>query len=182
MTQLSLALLLACGGTEAPHGHDHDGDHAHHDDGGHAHEEGHGHDHHEEAHHDAPATTGGAIEGPLGAYTARLEPGGDTLRLVVLDAEGKEIPAAGKAKVLLTGTGEEAQKVVLTASGEAWTGAAKVGSAPGYLAVVSVTVDGHQESARLTGGDVREQKPAPEPHDHGDHAHDHGEGSHGHPH
>jgi len=173
MSKLFLTFLFACGGAEAPHDHDHDGEAGHHD--GEA-------AHHEEPHHDAPGTAATPIEAPLGAYTARLEPGSGALTLVVVDADGKPVPATGNARVMLTGTGEAPQKVMLSASGEAWTGAAKVEGAPGYLAVVSVTVGGHPESARLTWGEVPEQKPAPKPHDHGDGAHDHDEGGHGHPH
>ena len=177
MTTLIIAFLLACGGTEAPHGHDHEGEHAHDHDakGDHAHDDAHHDDHRGEA-----AAKGGPIEAPLGTYTARLEPSGDALKLVVIDSEGKPVTAEGEAKVMLTGTGEEAQKVVLTADGEAWTGSAKAEGAQGYLAVVSVTVGGHEESARLTWGDVPDQKAAPEPHDHGDGGHDHGEGGHDH--
>ncbi len=179
MNTLILALLLACGGTEAPHGHDHEGDHAHDAKGDHAHDDAHHDDgHHDDAHE--AAAEGGPIEGPLGTYTAHLEPSGDALKLVVTDSEGKPIVAEGEAKVMLTGTGEEAQKVVLTADGDGWTGAAKAEGAPGYLAVVSVTVGGHEESARLTWGEVPAQKGAPEPHDHGDGGHDHGDGGHQH--
>ncbi|TNE90584.1 MAG: hypothetical protein EP330_07795 [Deltaproteobacteria bacterium] len=179
MKTLILALLLACGGAEAPHRHDHEGEgaHAHDAKGDHAHDDAHHDDHHGEA-----KAEGGAMTAPLGAYTARLEPSADALKLVVTDADGKPVAAEGEAKVMLTGTGEEAQKLVLAADGEAWTGAAKAEGAPGYLALVSVSVGGHEESARLTWGEVPEQKAAPEPHDHGDGGHDHGDGGHGHDH
>ena len=177
MNTLTLALLLACSGTEAPKGHDPDRKHAHNDQakGAHAHDNAHHNDEHGEV-----AAKGGPIEAPLGAYTARLEPTGDALKLVLTDGEGKSVAAEGEARVMLTGTGEEAQKIVLTADGEAWTGPAKAEGAPGYLAVVSVTVGGHEESARLTWGDVPEQKAAAEPHEHGQGGHDHGD--HGHHH
>jgi hypothetical protein len=171
MNTLILSLLLACGGADVHHDHVHEGDH----DGDHAHEhEG------DPAHKGEPAANDGAIEGPLGTYTARLEPSGDTLKLVVVDGEGKPVPAQGEARVMLTGTGEQAQRVVLTANGEAWTGAAKAEGAPGYLAVVSVTVGGHQESARLSWGSVPEAAPAPAPHDHDDGGHEHGGEDHQH--
>jgi hypothetical protein len=174
MTTLILSLLLACGGdTEAPHGHDHAATPA------------------QPAvvepvappadqQAEAAATPGATIEAPLGTYTARLEPSADALKLVVVDGEGKPVAAEGEAKVMLTGTGEEAQKVVLAASGDAWTGSAKAAGATGYLAVVNVTVGGHQESARLTWGDVPEAKAAPAPHAHEEGGHDHGEGGHKH--
>lgn len=172
MNTLILSLLLACGGSEAPHGHDHEGKHAHDAEGDYAHDDGHPDGAHDD--HNGEAATNGLIEAPLGAYTARLEPSAGALKLTVVDAEGKPVAAEGEAKVMLTGTGEEPQKVVLAASGDAWTGAAKTEGAPGYLAVVNVTVGGHQESARLTWGEVATAKPAPQPHDHGDGADDHG--------
>ena len=183
MNTLILALLLACGSAEAPHGHDHEGDHAH-DAKGEHHEapedEAHHDDgHHDDGHHDEAAAKD-TIEAPLGAYTARIEPSADTLKLVVIDAEGKAVVAERDARVLLTGTGEAPQKVILVPSGEAWTGPAKVEGAPGYLAVVTVSVGGHQESARLTWGEVPAAKPAPAAHDHDDAAHDHGDGAHSH--
>lgn len=181
MNTLILSLLLACGGAaEAPHGHDHEGEHAHDGEGDHAHDEGHHDEAHAGDHHGEAAAKDGTIEAPLGAYTARLEPSASALKLVVMDGEGKPVAAEGEAKVMLTGTGEESQKVVLAASGDAWTGAAVAEGAPGYLAVVNVTVGGHSESARLTWGDVPEAKPAPEPHDHGEGGHDHGAGGHNH--
>lgn len=179
MNPLILSLLLACGGAEAPHDHDHEGEHAHDAEGDPAHDDG-AHDGAHDDHHGEAAATDGPIEAPLGTYTARLEPSGGALKLIVVDGEGEPVAAEGEAKVMLTGTGEEAQRVVLSASGDAWTGAAKAEGAAGYLAVVTVTVDGHQESARLTWGDVPEAKPAAETHGHGDGGHDHGEGGHDH--
>lgn len=177
-----LALLLACGGTETPHGHDHDaeGTHAH---GAEAPPDHHTSDSKAAHHHDHPGVVepvGGAIEAPLGTYTARLEPSAESLTLVVTDAEGKPLPAEGEARVMLTGTGEASQKLVLSADGERWSGEAKAVGATGYLAVVSVSVGGHEETARLTWGEVPEQAAAPEPHDHGDGGHDHGPGGHVH--
>ena len=150
MNTLIVSLLLACGGAQAPHSHP-------------------------DEHHAAAAATGGPIEAPLGAYTARLEPSAGALTLMVVDAKGKPVAAEGEARVMLTGTGEEPQRVVLTASGNAWTGDAKTEGAPGYLAVVNVRVAGHQESARLTWGEVATAEPAPRPHDHdhGEHGHEH---------
>lgn len=170
---LLISLLLACGAPSAPHDHDHDEAHAHEAEGGHAHEA------------PKPAATG-RIEAPLGVYTARLEPSADALALTVVDAEGEPVPAAGEARVMLTPTGGEPQRVVLTASGDRWTGPAKASGAPGYLAVVNVEIGGAKESARLTWGEVPEVAPAPEPHDHaqGGHdaggGHDHGRGGHTH--
>lgn len=168
MNALVFALLVACGAT--PHDHDHpeghDGDHVHHEEG----------DHHEG--HDAE---GAAIEAPLGSFTARLVPSADALELVVLDG-GEPVAAEGEARVMLTGTGGEAQRVVLAPSGSSWKGAAKAAGAPGYVAVVQVAVGGHTESARLTWGTVPEAAPAPEPEDHGGDGHDHGDGGHAHDH
>ena len=164
-----IALLMACGG-QVPHSHDGDGNHVHNEASDHGDD-----DKHDRAHHAKEA-----IEAPLGTHTARLEPTADSLKLVVVDGEGKAVAAGGEAKVMLTGTGEEAQKVILKASGDGWTGAAKAEGASGYLAVVTVSVGGHQESARLVWGDVPEAGPAREAHDHGDEALDHGD--HGHQH
>lgn len=166
MNSLVIVLLLGCGTSDHGHSHGPGGAHDHgdpHDHGEPADDDEHAHD---EGHHGAE---GGVIEAPLGAYIARLKPSAGALELVVLDGEGEPVAAEGEAKVVLTGTGEEAQRVVLTASGDTWTGAAKAEGASGYLAVVNVSVGGHQESARLTWG------AEPAPHDHGDegHGHDH---------
>jgi len=170
------ALLLACGGP-APHehGHDHDAGHAHDHDADHA-------NHHEDVQpHDgdgAAADEGAdAIEAPLGTHTARLEPSADALRLVVLDDQGAPVKAQGQAKIVLTGTGEDPQRVVLEADGDGWSGPARASGAKGYLAVVNVKLGGARQSARLTWGEVPEAAPAPAPHDHPD-----GEAPHDHPH
>ncbi|MBX2802567.1 MAG: hypothetical protein KTR31_33110 [Myxococcales bacterium] len=158
-----IAWILACGTSTETHSHEgHD----------HAHEEGQG--------NDAEQAPSGPVEGAMGAYTVRLEPSAEALRLVVVDAEGTAVKAEGNAQVLLTGLGEAPQRVLLSADGEAWTGAAKAAGAAGYVAVMRVPVAGNQESARLTWGTVPEQVAAPPAaeHDHGEagHGHDHGEG------
>ena len=149
---IHLALLFACG---EPHSHPHDGDHAH------DHSEG-----------KAEPAKAGAIEAPLGAYTARLEPGAEKLRLVVVDADGKAAAAEGEARVVLTGAGEEGQRLVLTADEGGWSGAAKAAGAKGYTAVVSVQLGGDKQVARLTWGEVSEAPPEAAGHD----GHKHGEG------
>ena len=171
MNPLILMFLLACG--DAPHDHDHPHEH-----GDPAHE-GHAHD------DDAMAKPAAMIEAPLGSHTARLTPSAESLELVVLDAKGQPVTAEGEARVVLTGTGEAAQRVVLAPSGASWTGSAKAVGAPGYVAVVQVTVRGNRDSARFTWGEVPKTEPAP--HDHaGDHAghdhagHDHGADGHAH--
>ena len=73
----------------------------------------------------------------------------------------------GDAKVVLTGVGEEAQRVTLSPTEGGWSGPAKAAGAPGYVAVVSVTLDGTKQSGRVTWGEVPEPAAAPA-HDHGD--------------
>ncbi|MCO4746068.1 MAG: hypothetical protein KC912_14830 [Proteobacteria bacterium] len=163
---LFLALLLACGPTEEePHGHDHDAPAAHEHEADHAHGD--------EAHHDTPA---GPEPAAIGERSMRIEPTATTLRVVLTEADGKPATTAGEAKVVLTGTGEEEQRLVLTPDGEAWTAPANAEGAKGYTAVVSVEIDGVTEVARFAWGDV----PAPKTHDHGDGGHDHGDGDHAH--
>ena len=175
---LALALLLA--GCSGDHGHDHGA-------GGHDHEP------------DAPAQAGdqpaasdpataaesaaasSPVELQLGSRLARLEPSASALRLTVLGADGAAMVPAGDAKVVLAPTGQPEQRVTLRAEGDAWAGAAKAAGAPGYVAVVSLELDGTLQSGRVTWGDVPEPAPAatPEPDDHG---HDHGADDRGHAH
>ena len=75
--------------------------------------------------------------------------------------------AVGEARVVLTGTGEEPQRVVLAPKGNTWGGEARAHGAPGYVAVAALDIDGHTESARLAWGEV------PEAHSHGGEAHSH---------
>jgi len=117
----------------------------------------------------------------LGAWKATLEPSGETLKLVVRGPDGP-VPPVGDAKVVLTGTGEDEQRVTLAPAGDAWSGPAKAAGAPGYVAVVSVTLDGRTESGRAVWGDVPEPAPADHGHEHGADGHDHGGGDHGHSH
>lgn len=184
-----LFALLACGGAPAPDAHDHAEGAAHdhaedaHDHGDDAHDHGEGH--HEGAHDQGGETKvpvdAAKIEVAMGAHTARLVPGGGQVELQVLGKDGAPIAAEGEARMVLTGTGEAEQKVVLKADGASWKGEAKVGGAPGYLAVVSVPVSGTTQSARFVWGEVQEAAPAPKPHDHGDGAHeDHGDHGHAH--
>ena len=76
------------------------------------------------------------------------------LRLTVRDAAGPVIGSGGEARVVLTGTGEDPQRVVLTVDGDAWTGSAGAAGAPGDTAVTSVTFRGHTETERVTWGTV----------------------------
>lgn len=147
------------------------------------------HDHEGEAGHAHPSPTPGAAASdapgpfPLGTHLARLTATAEGLRLTVQDASGAPITPAGEARIALTGTGEDAQRVVLTPDGEGWSGAAKAVGATGYVAVVAVDLAGHAESGRVTWGTVpvAAPAPAPAPHDHGEGGHEHGEG-HGHDH
>ncbi len=128
----------------------------------------------------APPAASTAQEAALGSHKARLEVVGEGLRLTVTDPSGAAVPPAGEARVVLTGTGEAEQRVVLSPSGEGWQGAAKASGAPGYVAVLSLELAGHTETARLSWGEVPVPAPAPAPH-----AHPEGEGDdrdHGHGH
>lgn len=159
----SLLLLAACeeGSHDNEHGH---GDHTHAD---HSHGE------------PAVAAPDSPIEATAGALKVTLTPSADALRLQVADAEGQPVKPAGEARVVLTGTGEKQQRIVLSPDGDGWSGPAKASGAPGYIAVVSFKHNESDESARLTWGEVPEPEAAPAPaeeddgHD-GDHEHGHG--------
>lgn len=189
-----LFTLLACGGgasaPQADHGHDHakteahghedhDGHQEGHDDGhAHDHDEGHdhaaGHDH--DGGHDAKVPVDATeVIVAMGSRKARLVPGAGALELQVLGEDGAPVTAEGEAKMVLTGTGQAEQRIVLKADGTSWKGDAKLAGAKGYLAVVSVPVGGATQSARFAWGEVPEAAPAPAPHDHGEggHGHDH---------
>ncbi len=173
---IALGLLLPLLGC-SDHGHDHGPG------SDHSHEEGHD-EHGDHAAKPAPppaaapaatpATTEAAASAAspvalkLGAWNATLEPSAEQLRLLVTGPNGPVAPT-GEARVVLTGTGEEEQRVVLTPGDGAWSGQARAAGAPGYVAVVSLQLDGRTESGRAVWGEV----PAPK----SDHGHEHGPGS-----
>jgi hypothetical protein len=170
LTAAALLLLAGCGEPD----HSHDLDHA----------KDAPHDHAVPAKTPAEPTvaTVGTSATPsefqVGGWTARLEPSADGLRLTAIDTSGAAVTPAGEARVVLTGTGEEEQRVVLEPAGDGWSGGARATGAAGYVAVVSMDVEGHKETARVTWGEVPEAAPAreaEEPHHeaHGD-GHDHG--------
>ncbi len=180
-----LFALLACGG-EAPtpaaddHGHDHAKGEAHE-----GHDEGHGHDHAEGHDHDAGHAAKVPVDATevvvaMGSHKARLVPGGGQLELQVLGEDGTPVAAEGEAKMVLTGTGQAEQRIVLKGEGTSWKGEAKLDGAKGYLAVVSVPVGGATQSARFVWGEVPAPAPASAPHGHGKGDHDHGGGDHNH--
>ena len=152
-----------------------------------SHEDDHDHSHGHESEHDvaapapAPAAAPAApIEGALGDATLRLTPSADSLRLVLSDASGAAVAPEGEARVVLTPTGGEEQRIVLKADGEAWAGPASATGASGYVAVVSLQRGGQTQTARLAWGDapVAPTEALEEhPDDHGDdgeHGHGHG--------
>lgn len=164
----TLLVLAACDGA------DHDDEHGH-DDHGHA-------EHSHDAPAAAPAPTG-PVEVTSGALKVRLEPAADAIRLQITGADGQPVSPTEEARVVLTGTDEQQQRVVLQPDGSGWSGAAKAAGAPGYIAVVSFKHGGQDESVRLTWGDVPAPAPAPAPEpaaddhgDDGDHGHGHGHG------
>lgn len=146
---------------EAGHGHDHTTGHDH----AAAHGEGHAHEH-----------DGAARRAALGALTVSLDPAASSLSATLTDPSGAKVTPAEELRVVLTGTGQEPQRVVLARSGEAYRGDATAVGAPGYTAVVSASLDGRTESARITWGEV----PKPASHDHEDGGHDHGSSGHDH--
>lgn len=161
-----LLLALACTPSGTPHEHDHEGGHSH--DGSHAH------------HGAGGASTrdaGSDATAALGSHTAHIALDGEQLVLTLTTSEGTPVPASGEARVVLTGTGEAEQRLVLTADGERWVGAAKNAAAPGYTAIVLLELDGHSETARIAWGTV--PAPAKAKPDAG-HGHDHDHGGHGH--
>ena len=186
----ALFLLFAGCSQDHDHGHGHDAKHDH----GHDHAEAAGHDHGEDhaegAGHNhvaehaklepmaAVAVTPGAF--PVGAWMATLEPSATSLKLTLVDSRGGAVAPEGEAKVVLTGTGMEEQRLTLPVADGGWAGAAKAAGAKGYTAVVSVTVGGTSESGKVLWGEVPEAKAAPKAHGHGEGGHEHGEGSHAH--
>lgn len=180
LTTAALFALAGCGG--APRD----------DESAREHDHAEGVDHHEPA-AAAPAppkaTAAPASPQPLspqpfamGAWTAELTPTADGLRLTAKDADGVAVKPTGEARVVLTGAGEDAQRVVLSPAEAGWAGSARATGAQGYVAVVSAEVDGHTETARVTWGDVPDVAPARAPGDPAgghDDAHEHGHG-HGH--
>jgi len=180
-----LALLMGCVETH-DHVHPHGADHAH------GHDEAHDHGHgpaeapaaEPQGDGDADAAEEGgeaAIEAPLGDHRARLEPSADRLKMVVLDPAGQPIPPSGPAKVVLTGVGEDEQRIELKAGADGWSGAAKAAGAKGYTAVISVGIDGVKQVAKITWGDVPKAGHG-HAHPHGEAGHAHGHGADGHTH
>jgi len=180
-TLLTAALLTLAGCSESDDGHDH----------GHDHDHGHGHGGDHDA---APAAKTppapppeaaappkqGPVEASLGAHTAQLQPTADGLRLTVTGADGAAIQPVGEAKVVLTGTDEEPQRLVLKPDGAGWSGAAKAEGAKGYVAVVSLKVGDHTETARASWGEVPAPASAPSAKKDGDHGHGEEQGGHDH--
>lgn len=132
-----------------------------------------------------PAATN-PVQVPIGGIMATLTPGAEALTLT-LNNEGTEVKVSDEAKVVLTGTDEEPQRVVLKATGQGWSGAAKASGAKGYTAVISMTIDGKVQTAKASWGEVPKAPEADEGHGHGDHEHaeedeGHSHGEHGHDH
>ncbi|MFT5679691.1 MAG: hypothetical protein ACI8RZ_000596 [Myxococcota bacterium] len=173
-TTLAAALILLAGCDS----HDDESDHDH----------GHGHDATQEAPPAVapptatppPAPAAAPIEAALGDATVKLAPTADSLRLTLVDASGAAIAPGGEARVVLTPTGGEEQRIVLKADGDGWSGPAAAVGASGYVAVVSLQRDGQTQTARLAWGDAPEapevtpEAPPEASHDDGDHAHGHG--------
>ena len=176
-----LALLTAC--DEGDHGHEHGPNtHTHGDEAGHDHAAPEAAPEVVEVASAPPPATDLPGAGPqafqLGAWTATLSATDSALSLSAVDEHGEAVTPFGEIRVVLTGTGEDEQRVVLAPEDAGWTGAAKAAGASGYTAVVGAEVGGQRESARVTWGEV----PAAKDHGHGDdgHGHDHGEGGHSH--
>jgi len=183
-------LLLGCN-QDHDHGHGHDAAHDHghgHDQAaGHAHEAAHepGAGHNHGAEHDTPpeavsSATLSPAAFPIGAWTATLHPFGEDLRLTMVDSAGVTVVAEGEAKIVLSGTGLEEQRLTLPAVDGGWAGPARVTAAKGYTAVVNVTIAGTTESGKVSWGELPKVKASPAPHDHGGKSHDHGAKDHDH--
>jgi hypothetical protein len=174
------ALLLSGCGDSAP-SHDDEHGHGHHDHDNAAAQADHGHGEHEHADPTAPGSTASASPAfAVGSASATLAAAGAGLRLTLTDSGGAPVSPSGEARVVLTGTGEEPQRVVLRPDGEGWSGSAKATGAPGYIAVVSVELGGHTETGRTSWGSVPRVETVPKPgappsadHD-GEHGHGHG--------
>ncbi len=168
-TLIATLLFCGCGGTDHPPDHPHE----------HGGEDGHTHGSAAASPDAETAAASASMEVPafsLGSLTATLEPSADRLRLAARDASGAAVSPTGEARIVLTGTGEAEQRVVLTAGDGAWSGSARAVGASGYVAVVSLPVDGHTETARVTWGAVPATPPTGDQDDHGHH----GDAGHGH--
>lgn len=172
----ALCLLIAACSHEHGHGHGHEQghDHAHsHDEAlthshGAAHAHGENHDH--SASQGSSNTHSHAISEvpqpfPVGTWTGTLEVARDTLRLTLADAAGVAVKPEGEAKVVLSGTGLDEQRLRLSAAGGGWAGPAKLPAGKGYTAVVSVSVGGSTESGKVSWGGAHEARPAGTAHD-----------------
>ena len=103
----------------------------------------------------SPLVAGLAVSGALGeGHVVRLQPVGESLRLTVADRQGHMLPAEGEARIVLTGTGQEPQSLVLKAEGPAWVGPIGELDAPGYVAEVEVEVGGEAQVGRIEWGRV----------------------------
>jgi len=179
---LATAFFVTACGDSAPVDDDAHG-HGHHDHDNAPEKEAHDHDdahgHGGQDHDQAPASDK-PTPFMLGSHKATLTPTGDGVRLQLTAADGSAVAPAGVARMVLTGTGEEQQRVELSPDGGTWVGKAKASGAAGYVAVVSVELDGHKQSGKVSWGTVPETKSAPKAAEapHGDegaaHGHQHG--------
>jgi len=188
LTAATLLIAAGCGEGEQDHGHDHDNEAAHaegHDEAGHDGEAGHdehGHADHDNVASDGAPEVGGAVSFKLGGNDGTLSASAETLTLTLEGADGAAIAPEGVVKVVLTGTDEDSQRVVLKPADGGWSGAAKAAGAKGYVAVIDWTVGGRVETARATWGEVPEAKAAPKKEAADDHEDDEGHGHGGHDH
>ena len=169
----TLFLLAGCSESDHDHGHDH------------AHGEEHGHEapaaeapvaEAATAPEAAPAHAAVAPEAAhLGPWTAQLTLTESGLKLTATDAEGAAVAPTGEVRVVLSPTGKEEQRVVLTAAEDGWTGEASGLDAPGFVAVISAEIEGNKETARVSWGEVPGVEAAPEQ----DEAHGHDGTGHG---
>jgi len=85
------------------------------------------------------------------------------VRVTVTDGSGQLISPDLDGLLVLKGSGQIPQRVNLHAQGTGWRGSADIESAPGYVAVFNVNVNGRQETARLTWGEAHQIPIAPPP-------------------
>jgi hypothetical protein len=151
------------------------------------HDHGHGHDEAHEAQETPPAAeetqaAAAPVEAPLGEGTVSLTPAADRIHLTLTDAAGAAVAPDGEVRVVLTPTGGEEQRIVLSPDGEGWSGTASAAGASGYVAVVSRQQDGETQTARLTWGDAPEAPAEVPEHEHDEEDKDDGNHDHGHGH
>lgn len=114
-----------------------------------------------------PAARANGHAAPLGDGQAEVVVADGQLRLYVTGPDGAPVAPEGEARVVLTPHGGQERRLVLAPAGDHFAAPTDADVAKGATAVVSATVGGVEQSARITWGE------AAKPHEHGDGGHHH---------